>query len=544
MYRLLIVEDEKWEREGLRDFLDWRSLGIDVAGCACNGAEGIKMAEMYRPDIIITDIMMPKMDGIQMSRNIHRLLPNTKIIVLSGYDDADFAKQSFSFHAFSYILKPVAKKTLEEVIYRVLNVLEQEEVRRREMETLASRWTNIVSSNKDDLLLGLLEGRIKIMNPHGPGPFSLLGTYDRIAAAILFLDFDSLDPNGDFDSLDPNGRRFADVIGQLSEIFSTRGVAFSFVKSYDKSYDKSYGKSYREAVLCMNASASLPEPESELICLMDEIRSKLDLNIIISVGKTVDNPKEAPVSYIQAREAGSYRFLAEYGELLSYSKIAEEGRHSSYDVSQLTLETHRITAEIIHSIQKSDMASITLLADDFLHILRQNPSLSKILISSFFTAIMSEANVSAADDTDITAFGCISQTKRYLLDFLGRIMPCGSEGRNNNEIEVVRKAIEIIEERYADELDLTLLSKEIHLTPYYIGSIFKKHTGKQFSQFLNDYRIQKAKELLHTKKIKVGRLAQAVGISNSSYFSLLFRKRFGISPDNYREIVKGGQEYV
>ena len=107
MYKLMIVEDEKWEREGLRDFIDWNSIGIDVAGCACNGMEGVRMAELLKPDIILTDIMMPKMDGIQMANKIRAFLPNTKIIILSGYDDFQYAKQTFSFQAFAYILKPM-----------------------------------------------------------------------------------------------------------------------------------------------------------------------------------------------------------------------------------------------------------------------------------------------------------------------------------------------------------------------------------------------------------------------------------------------------
>jgi CheY-like chemotaxis protein len=85
MYQLLIVEDEKWEREGLKDFLDWESLGIKVSGCACNGVEGKKMAEELNPHIIITDIKMPLMDGIQMAREIRAFLPDAKIIILTGY---------------------------------------------------------------------------------------------------------------------------------------------------------------------------------------------------------------------------------------------------------------------------------------------------------------------------------------------------------------------------------------------------------------------------------------------------------------------------
>jgi len=113
MYRLMIVEDEKWEREGLQDFLDWENLGIKVTGCASNGIEGKKLAEEIQPHIIITDIKMPLMDGIQMSREIRSFLPETYIIILSGYDEFDYAKQAFEFDATAYLLKPLKKKLLK-----------------------------------------------------------------------------------------------------------------------------------------------------------------------------------------------------------------------------------------------------------------------------------------------------------------------------------------------------------------------------------------------------------------------------------------------
>ena len=162
MYQLLIVEDEKWEREGLRDFLDWGSLGIEVAGCACNGVEGMEMAKLYCPQIIITDIMMPKLDGLRMSRNIRAFLPDTIIIILSGYDDFQYAKQSFDFHAFAYLLKPVQKKPFEEVLLYALKTIEHEESRKKERDTLEGQWMDYISSNRDQLLLDLLEGKMEL----------------------------------------------------------------------------------------------------------------------------------------------------------------------------------------------------------------------------------------------------------------------------------------------------------------------------------------------------------------------------------------------
>lgn len=136
MYRMLIVDDEKWAREGLCAFLDWQLLGIEVVGCARNGTEGLRMAKDVRPQIIVTDILMPVKDGIEMSREIRQLLPNAKIILLSGHDDFAYAKEAFSFHAFDYLLKPVEKPAFEAAMRRVVADLRKEERWHQEQKIL------------------------------------------------------------------------------------------------------------------------------------------------------------------------------------------------------------------------------------------------------------------------------------------------------------------------------------------------------------------------------------------------------------------------
>lgn len=531
MYQLLIVEDEKWEREGLRDFIDWSSLGIEVAGCACNGAEGMKMAELYRPEIILTDIMMPKMDGIMMSRNIRAFLPDTRIIIFSGYDDFQYAKQSFDFHAFAYILKPIEKKSLEEVIFRVLKVLDQEKSKSRERDALENRWMDYISANRDHLLLDLLECRTGLEYIHELLPISGLRVQGKKVIAILSLYHDP-EKTESFESVS-NGCT-QEVMNAFGMMLNERGIVFSF------------SKPFKEAVLCMDAPATQSELETELLQLKENLKKELEIEAIIGVGEAAEDFAGAPLSYTQAKEASSFRFLAEYGELLFYSKVKKTDRKDWEKATPLILKTDGIMKKIIYSIQKGDMEESALLVDDFLSALRENPSISKMLLSSFFTEAVSRSNTVPPDNTckNIREADSLSQTKQYLMSFLKRIETYATDKRSYNEDEVAKKVIEIIEGRYADELDLKLISGEIHLTPYYIGSIFKKNTGKQFSQYLNDYRIDKAKEMLQTRKIKVSHLAEAVGFRNSSYFCALFKNRFGISPGDYKDILKGRTEYV
>jgi two-component system response regulator YesN len=127
MYRMMIVDDEKWQREGLCEFLDWSSLGVALSGAAANGAQGVELAKAVRPHIVLTDIVMPLMNGLDMSREIRRLLPDVRIILLSGHDDFQYAKEAFSFAASEYLLKPVLREELEQAIRRIVDALDDED---------------------------------------------------------------------------------------------------------------------------------------------------------------------------------------------------------------------------------------------------------------------------------------------------------------------------------------------------------------------------------------------------------------------------------
>lgn len=187
MYRLLIVDDEKWEREGLRDSFDWDNLGIEVAGCACNGVEGLEMAELYRPDIIITDIVMPKIDGIKMSQSIRAFLPDAKIIILSGFDDFQYAKQSFGFHAYAYVLKPIEKKSLEDIFFSLVKVLEHEKSQKKERDVLERQWISYVNKNKEYLLCQLLEREMELKLFYELAPVIGLKAHGKKVVAIMTL---------------------------------------------------------------------------------------------------------------------------------------------------------------------------------------------------------------------------------------------------------------------------------------------------------------------------------------------------------------------
>ena len=532
MYRLLIVEDERWEREGLRDFLDWGSMRIEVVGCACNGMEGLRYAEQYHPDIILTDIKMPKMDGIQMANKIRSFLPYAKIIILSGYDDFEYAKQTFNFHAFDYILKPIEKKSIKEVILRAISALDCDKSMESERASLKNKLTQYFVENKNNILLKILEDN-ELEFTSEELSYKFLDTSTKIVIAVLSISSTSLGCNN-FDT-----DRFETIMHQ-------RGVVYSFTKPS------------KEAALCIEAPETIEELRKILSGLADYLKNEIGLDVIMSVGEVVNGYSGAANSYSQAKEVGSCRFLAEYGDILFYEEIKQKYHMDPDFARPIVIRVNEIINKIIVNIQKNQVEECCLLLDSFLMELRDILPLSKLLMNKFFVQALLNLHPSALNNNSthykeyildksrfeeqLLRLNSIVHTKEYLKEFIKSVAAYTMNNScKNTDIEVTQRVIKLIEDRYAEEIGLQSISSDIHLTPYYIGSIFKKNTGKTFNQYLCDYRIERAKEMLQKGKTNVSQLSYEVGIKNTSYFCSLFKNKFGISPGDYKEMMKGGR---
>lgn len=533
MVQLLIVEDEKWEREGLLNFLDWKGMGIEVAGCACNGVEGKKMAEIIRPQIIITDIRMPVLDGLQMSRDIRAFLPDTKIIILSGYDDFEYARQSFHFQASAYLLKPVQKKELEEAIGNVLQKLKEEKLRHHEKEVLERQWLDYVHTNLEHLLIDYLKDKTEFKYIRDlPRIKKLNGSANKVIV-IFSLSVDSTKAKHK-DGL--QGGILQEAVQLLNQLLGLRGIAV-------------LNGELSEAVICMNAPGTKQELEAELLEMMEQIWSQTPIQCIAGVGEVVEGFEMAPQSYSQARETIGFRFLANYGEILFYNSMKDSDQKDRDLSGQLLEKCDILSGKIVHHLQKGEINQCIGFVDNFLAMLRKDRPKSKLLLNRFVMNIVNGLNMLPPFSGDngvylalwdpnqrgveSSLFDSLTQTRSYLTGFLSRIAV--NTEKNCCEDHVARMVLEIIEERYSEELNLKRVSEVIHLSAYYIGSIFKEYTGTHFNQYLKDFRIQKAKEMLQQKNVKISDLAEAVGIPNTSYFCSQFKSKVGMSPGEYME---------
>lgn len=466
MYKLLIVEDEKWEREGLRDFLDWEGMGIEVVGCACNGMEGESIAKASRPQIIITDIRMPILDGILMSKSIRSFLPNAKIIMLTGYDDFEYAKQTFSFHAFAYLLKPVQKKEIEDVIVRALKELDDEKCKQNEKTTLEAQWHDYIQKNRKRLLIDYLSNKTKSKIIFTFQPLSKLRTIQRKVIVIISFCLDLVISNNkeDFQKI------FLEVIQSFNHTHEGTMITASC------------GELPEEVVLCMDATTGRKNLKTILLQMIHKFEGITGIQSIAGIGETFDDIELAPHSYTQAREAISFRFLANCGEVIFYSSIADDVWKDKCLYSQLLENCDLLSGEIVQLVQKGDIVKCTRHVDELLEMLIENRSESKNLLNRFMMNLVNGLNMLFSTGSgngvyvalwdpdkhgiDYTMLNSIRQTKKYLLGLLGRISI--NIKKSCHEDHIARRVLSIIEKRYPEKLDLKKIADEIHFSPDYI----------------------------------------------------------------------------
>jgi two-component system, response regulator YesN len=529
MYRLLIVEDEKWEREGLRDFIDWGAMGIELVGCACDGEEGLRIAEERRPDIIIADIKMPKMNGLQMAKLASALLPELQVIILSGYDDFQYARQAIVLHACAYLLKPVERGSLEDALRTALAALDRERSSDLELARLERRWAEYVDSRKDHELFDSLELGGDSASLKGTLPVA--GSEDEAARAVAIAAFyRRSEQRGLPEPLSLEAER--GLLDAVKTMIRRRGARASF------------GEHFYEAVLLMESPDGSAVFEAELRSIALELRSELGVEMIAALGDAITGAADIFRSYTQAKVAASYFFVCDCGELLPFRVLSSGARELAERARALILSANEVLDRALRS-GGAGQAKCRELVDAFLAELRENRAVSKMLVGYFLL----EAGKAAGTlgDSGLGSLRCLEQTRRCLYsavetlarraygpDERGEAPGCGSK-----EEEVVRCILMIVERSYAEELDLAVLSEEIRLSPYYLGSLFKKRVGKSFSQYLAEYRLDAARRMLREEGAKLCDLSDAIGIHSPSYFSALFKKRFGISPIEYRRIERG-----
>lgn len=531
----MIVEDNVWDREGLASFLDWSDLNIEIVGIASNGIQGLRMAKEYDPDIITTDIRMPIMDGLELSREVKTFSSKCKILIITGYDDFQYAKDAINIGVYDYLLKPVEKEQLLNAINKAIREIRQESQQEEYVSNLKAQISEQTFKEREQFLLSLIKGKDKCRK----------------------------------DWLEIEGLDFY-FYSQKTVAMVIRVNGFSYNRETDYYYRQDHFKGFykriREMVADIGLTAVSDIEKGEMVIALpvrqevrEEVRNIIDQiqqqnygikksDYIIGVGSLSNTVSDFTRSFKHARATLDRLFFMKDTNILFYDDFAQQHEKQEYVGYKFLHSARDYTKRIHRAVVSLDAQGVIALTNELFNFI-YNHIVDKSLACSFLANVVHELSVllllesdsnsiyNAGEDLLERFHSCIKleQLKVWMQDLLIYTNQRFIKKRKNREEYIIDEVMNSITNHYKENIGLGAMADSLGLSPNYLGSLFKKHIGKCFTEVLTSFRIEKAEELLISGKDSVKDIAKAVGFGNSSYFCTVFKKIHGISPMEYRE---------
>ena len=531
MLKVFLAEDEFIIREGIKNNIDWQAHGYEFCGEASDGELAFPLIQKTRPDILITDIKMPFVDGLALSRLVKKELPETEIIILSGYEEFDYAKEAIQIGVARYLLKPINGETLLQEIDSVAEIIldkqKEKEIRekyQREMEENSLRdqmdlFQHLVTGDcsMEELLSVADKLDLKIMAPW----------YSIVLLKIQSMKHDYEEYSGSIVVVDERIAKLAEPEHVLIFDRALEGRAFLFkADSEDEllAYQKEYLGNVKEV-----------------------LSGYVNLRYFGGIGTPVNRLREIPASFEDASHAFAHRYLVAESCILDSSLLMQEGAAENEDFRISAVNPEQIDrTKMQEFLRTGDLEEVVYFVDEFFGKLDGGAMKSRIFrqyitmdayfsIVDFLKGLGLQKDEIEAPDQDSS----ILQDEKSAMDYIIRIMEKAlvlREKKASSRYEdVVSEVIHYIEDNYAqEELSLNLLASHVNFSPNHLSMIFSQQTGQTLIRYLTDYRMNRAKELLRCSSKKSSVISMEVGYKDPHYFSYLFKKTQGMTPTQYR----------
>ncbi|MDF2988132.1 MAG: response regulator [Eubacterium sp.] len=527
--KVMLVEDERLVLELLKACIKWDEIGYQIVGESSSAVNAIELVDTLLPDVIITDICMPVMDGLEFSKRVSEKHPNIKIIVLTGHEEFEFAKKGIKVGISDFLLKPIN----DDEITRALTSLKEKIIKERTFSVGYEKLKKQLEQNLPFL-------REKLFNELIQGGFDITSIYERLSyfdikinqggfrTAVIEVE-DLVEANkGDEEHKLINKMRCLDYIQRFFEKDNFVSVFFD--------------NSQRIVVLCNNGSIDMSEC-CETIKSM--LLNRLKCFITIGIGNIHNGIDKIYMSYKEACDAISYKFVVGKNQIVSFSDIwSSTNENVRIDNDSMG----RFGFYIKSGLREKAEEIIDLLfgeADSQIKSLEQ----ARVIACNLISAIMNIIMESDINQKDIFKNNLLPFEKIFKLDtlpdikhFLKDTAATAAQSVNSQQGKKARKILQDVKEyihnNYTDSnISLSEVAKKFYLNLSYLSRIFKEETGQTFVDYLMKLRMERAFKLLGETDLMVYQIAEMVGINDSHYFSICFKKYTGLSANDYRKSI-------
>lgn len=530
MYKVFLVEDEFVIREGIKKKIDWEGNGFEFCGEASDGELAFPMIQKLHPDIVITDIKMPFMDGLELSTLIKKEMPDIEIIIVSGFTEFEYAKKAISLGVAEFLSKPINS---EELLTEVSKVAERLEEKHKEQELIQKYKKEMEENNQESyrqLLQNLVAGGIgttTLLEQASELGINLSAMYYNM---ILFKMWSGNKSEQEYSNTKESlGQRIQKYCENNGCVLFDRGLdGYAIILKADEEE---------------GMDTSLKKIVGDITGMLEE---HPHMRFFGGIGTKVNRLSELPVSFDNASHAFARRYMTDENLFAEYDNHMNQSTENvDFDITKInTKKVDR--SEILKYLKLADPSEAVYFVEEYINEFDKNAIGSTlfrqyIAMDIYFCCIDFVVGL-GADKSEISPLDVtgkdlqtVDGTKNYLAKILSKAATIREQSASNKYSDVVDDVIEYVNNHYSDEeLSLNEVASVVNLSPNHLSTIFSQKTGQTFIKYLTDYRMNKAKELLKCTNKKSSVISFEVGYKDSHYFSFLFKKTQGVTPTQFR----------
>ena len=503
MYKVMLVDDEKLITEGLKNLIDWEKLNLEVVATANNGEEALRKLKEEKVHIVITDINMPVMTGLDLIKEVKGKDNKTNFIILSGYDEFSYAKKAIEYGVDSYILKPIDEEELEKTLIKLLARIEKSKKEKKDVLYKNTKLLQFINGkiNKEEILK--IEDELNI---------PLRGKSYTVSSIIL----NKKNEDGRYINIDEIIEEYSGRTYELLHKFDGQTI---LINSWDSDIKNEDILKYFNFI----KDKLIEKIEGDVFIAVGDVTKDIDLlknslnssnklkKYILTEGTNICLTSE-DVTNIKDYKTNFSKEIERLNKII----IEKDGSGAKMFLEGL-IDDIALTPKNIYDLSIRVVMLIDKISDEF----KVDKKYVKDSLSSNIVELCSESTRDSikaflASEIEELISVMYSTTKRYS--------------------PVVSQIVSNIEERYSEELSLKTLAYQYNINSSYLGRIFTKEVGMSFSDYLNKVKNTKAKELILETNMKINDIAKAIGYTDTSYFYRKFKKYYGICPSTLREM--------
>lgn len=537
MYKVLLVDDESLIREAISENIKWEEMGFEFLGACENGRQAVEMIKQDQPDLLLTDINMPFMDGMELTKFVYENYPDTKVIIISGFDEFEYAKNAVKYQVLEYILKPITPTEFSETLLRVKNLFDEKKKNQRDMKKIRSAYVSNLPTLRGRYLHHLLNGTADYSR--------LTEKQEELQLCLEAECYNTAIVEGD--TLEPFTSRYSNVKDDLA-LFAIFNITAEIIT------DQACGVVFqamddRTVILFMGENREVLKKKIDTVLPMIKkaIAEFLQIPVTIAVGKSVSCLEELPDSYAKTKSALEYKFMLGGNQMIAaeeYEEIRNSAKH---------IDIFEWASRIATAIRTSKREKIKELVSQFINQIKQsyvNKNRSFVYVQNLVLSVINLLEVAEEMEEEIYGnernfvheiYSCenLDEVTRRMTEIFLFVSEILSEQRDSYCKRQAMQALEYIEKHYADSsVTLNSVCTALAMSTSYFSSVFKNQTGETFIEALTKKRMEKAKILLEQGSLKTYEIAEAVGYSDAHYFSVAFKKTVGKTPTEYAKEIR------